>query len=436
MRRAGQLRGPGGGRSQRSVCRQDRSTMNIRLPASLQTVPAAVQGIPQSFQQATPRLRLILGILAILLAAALAWYIVGLLTPAPAPHVPTAPVRVGQAIRKTVIVSERTVGTVVANATVQVTSRVEGQLVSAAFKEGDLVHKGDVLFQLDPRPFQAALEQAIGSMVRDQATLVSDRKDAVRYSTLAKQGASSQQQADQAVAAAKAMAATVVSDKAAVDAARLNLVYTRILSPVDGKTGPILIQPGNLVTADSANPLVVITQIQPVKISFFLPQSDLPQIQTRMAANRMIVTIQVHGPGGKTLSAPVDFVGNAVDNRTGTVELRATFANVDSTLVPGQLADTNVTLNQINNAVVVPHDAVNLGPVNNYVYVVDAKSKAQLKPVTTLYDDGNQTAIKGDVKPGDKVVTEGQLRLVQGTAVSIKKSLPGGAQQQAPAGAQ
>jgi multidrug efflux system membrane fusion protein len=136
------------------------------------------------------------------------------------------------------------------------------------------------------------------------------------------------------------------------------------------------------------------------------------------------------------LSAPVDFVGNAVDNRTGTVELRATFANTDSTLVPGQLADTSVTLNQIDNAVVVPHDAVNLGPVNNYVYVVDAKSKAQLKTVTTLYDDGDQTAIKGDVKPGDKVVTEGQLRLVQGTAVSIKKSLPGGAQQQAPAGAQ
>jgi membrane fusion protein, multidrug efflux system len=410
--------------------------MNIRLPNSLQTVPAAVQGIPQSFQQATPRSRLILGILAILLVAALAWYVIDLLKPAPVHQVPPAPVRVGQAISKTVIVSERTVGTVIANATVQVTARVEGQLVSAAFKEGDIVHKGDVLFQLDPRPFQAALEQAIANQARDQATLVSDQKDAIRYSTLVKQGAASQQQTDQAVAAAKAMAATVVSDKAAVDAARLNLVYTRILSPVDGKTGPILIQPGNLVTADSTNPLVVITQIQPVKVSFFLPQTDLPQIQARMAQNQMAVTIQVHGPGGKTLTAPVDFVGNAVDNRTGTVELRATFANTDNTLVPGQLTDTSVTLNQIDNAVVVPHDAVNAGLSNSYVYVVDAKSKAQLKPVTTLYDDGNQTAVKGDVKPGDKVVIEGQLRLVQGAAVSIKKSLPGGTQQQAPAGAQ
>jgi multidrug efflux system membrane fusion protein len=410
--------------------------MNIRLPYSLQTVPAAVQAIPQSFQQATPRLRLLLGILGILLALGLAWYLSGLLTPTPPPRVPAAPVRVSQAIRKTIIVSERTIGTVIANATVQVTSRVEGQLVSAAFKEGDVVHKGDVLFQLDPRPFQAALEQAAGSQTRDQATLVSDRKDAMRYSTLAKQGAASQQQADQAVAAAKAMAATVVSDKAAVDAARLNLVYSQILSPVDGKTGPILIQPGNLVTADSANSLVVITQIQPVKISFFLPQSDLPQIQARMAQNRMTVTVQVHGPGGKTLTAPVDFVGNAVDSRTGTVELRAAFANTDSTLVPGQLADASVTLNEIDNAVVVPHDAVNLGPTNSYVYVVDASSKAQMKPVTTLYDDGNQAAIKGGVKSGDNVVTEGQLRLVQGTKVSIKKSLPGTPQQQAPAGAQ
>jgi membrane fusion protein, multidrug efflux system len=410
--------------------------MNIRLPHSLQTVPAAVQGIPQSFQQATPRLRLLLGIIGVLLAVGLAWYLVGLLTPPPPPHVSAAPVRVGQAIRKTVVISERTIGTVIANATVQVTSRVEGQLVSASFKEGDIVHKGDVLFQLDPRPFQAALEQAAGSQTRDQATLVSDRKDAVRYSTLAKQGAASQQQADQAVAAAKAMAATVVSDKAAVDAAQLNLIYSRILSPVDGKTGPILIQPGNLVTADGANPLVVVTQIQPVKISFFLPQTDLPQIQARMAQNRMMVTIQVHGPGGKTLTAPVDFVGNTVDNRTGTVELRATFANTDSALVPGQLADASVTLNEIDNAVVVPHDAVNLGPTNSYVYVVNANSKAQLKPITTLYDDGNLAAITGDVRPGDKVVIEGQLRLVQGTVVSIKPSLHAAPQQQAPAGVQ
>jgi multidrug efflux system membrane fusion protein len=415
--------------------------MNIRLPNSLQTFPASVTTWPGALQRSNPRLRLILSLLGVALLVAAIAYTVHLLTPPPpAVHAPATPVHVGVAIRKTVITSEHTIGTVIANATVQVTSRVEGQLNAAFFKEGDIVHKGDVLFQLDPRPFKAALEQADGSLIRDQATLVSDRKDAARYTVLSKQGAASQQQADQAVAAAKAMAATIVSDKAAVDSAQLNLVYSRILSPVDGKTGPILVQPGNLITADSTTPLVTITQIQPVKVSFFLPQTDLPQIQARMAQNKMSVTIQVHGPGGKTLSAPVDFLGNTVDNRTGTIELRATFPNLDSTLVPGQLADVNVTLGEIDNAVVVPHDAVNLGPTNDYLFVIDAQMKAQMRPVQLLYDDGNEAAVKGNVKPGDKVVTDGQLRLVQGTKVSIRKSLAGGAEPeqstQAPAGAQ
>ncbi len=409
--------------------------MNIRLPHALQTFPGTVTALPGTIQRAQPRTRLILGIIGAVLVVALAWYLFSA-PAAPVHAAPPTPVRVGQAMRKTVVLSERTIGTVVANATVQVTARVQGQLDSASFKEGDVVHKGDVLFQLDPRPFKAALEQAVAGLTRDEATLVSDRKDAARYSQLAKQGGASQQQADQAVATAKAIAATVVSDRAAVDAAQLNLVYSRIVSPIDGKTGPILVQPGNMIVADSTSPLVTITQIQPVKISFFLPQTDLPQIQARMAQGKMTVTILVHGAGAKSLTAPVDFVGNAVDNKTGTIEMRATFANTDSALVPGQLADVSVGLSQINDAVVVPHDAVNLGPTSSYVFVVDKTGKAQMKTVTTLYDDGTQATIKGDVKPGDKVVTEGQLRLVQGSKVSIKKSLPHTQQQQSAAGAQ
>jgi membrane fusion protein, multidrug efflux system len=412
--------------------------MNIRLPNSLQTFPASATALQGTFQRANSRTRLILGIIGTVLGVALAWYLIHVLfAPAPPPHVQKTPVRVGTAERKTVTASEHTVGTVIANATVQITARVQGQLMMAYFKEGDTVHKGDVLFQLDPRPFVAALEQAQAAQARDQATLVSDRKDAARYQALLKSGGASQQQADQAVATAKAFAATVNSDRAAVDAARLNLVYSKIQSPIDGKTGAIQVQPGNMITADSTTPLVTITQIQPVKVSFFLPQTDLPQIQARMAQNKMTATIQVHGAGGKTLTAPVDFVGNAVDNRTGTIELRATFANLDNTLVPGQLTDVGVTLSQIDNAIVVPHDAVNQGLSSNFVYVVDAQSKVQLVPVQTLYDDGNEAAIKGAVKPGAKVVTEGQLRLVKGSAVVIAKALPGAQQQQqAAAGAQ
>ena len=403
--------------------------MNLRLPDSLQTVPAAVQSFPETVRQASPRTRLIWGVAGIAAILALAWYASGLFASAPPPKVPAAPVRVSTAMRKNVTVYEHTVGTIVANATVQVTSQVGGQIVSIPFKEGDIVKKGDVLFQLDPRPFQAALEQAQATAKRDEATLVSDRKDAIRYTTLQKLGAASGQQTDQAVAAAGAMAATVVADKAAVDAARLNLTYSTIRAPVDGKTGPILIQLGNIISANNANPLVTITQIHPVKVSFFLPQTDLPQIQARMKQNAMTASIHVQGAGGETLTAPVDFVSNAVSGQTGTIELRATFANLDNVLVPGQLADTSVALNQFTNATVVPHEAVNQGPDGPYVWLVNTQMKAQMADVTVLYDDGTGAAIQGAVKPGDRVITVGSLRVVEGTKVHIVKS-------QAPASAQ
>lgn len=412
--------------------------MNIRIPQTLQTAPAAVAGFPERWQRATPRSRLLWALLAIVAVIVLIWIIVRALTPAPTQKKPPPPVTVGEAFRKTMIVSEQAPGTVVSKATVQITARVEGQLMTAFFKEGDMVKKGQLLFELDPRPFQAAVGQAQGALARDQATLVSDQKDAVRYNTLAASGAASAQQRDQAVAAAKAMAATVISDKAAVSAAQLNLIYSKIYSPVDGKTGPILIQPGNLITADSASPLVIITQLQPIIVSFFLAQTDLPQIQARMAQNRMTATISIHGQGGETLTAPVDFVGNAVSNQTGTIELRATFPNTDLALVPGALVDTNVTLNQIDNAVVVPRDAVNLGPDSSFLWVVTKDSKAQMQKVTVLNDDGTNDAIKGNVKPGDRVITDGAMNVIQGGKVNARKAVAGKTRpsQQAPAGAQ
>ena len=396
--------------------------MNIRLPDSLQTAPRTVGDFSDTVRQASPRTRVIAGMAGIVAVILVVWWVVGLLTPTPEKKVPSAPVRVAQAARQTVIISEHTVGTIVANAMVQVTAQVSGQIMSVKFKEGDIVKKGDVLFQLDPRPFQAALDQAVANMNRDQATLVSNQKDAVRYTTLQKMGAISGQQTDQVVAAAKAMAATVGADKALVDTARLNLQYSTVKSPVDGKTGPILIQIGNLVAANQANPLVTIAQIHPVKISFFLPQTDLPRIQQRMAQNRMNVTLHMQGEGGETLTQPVDFVSNAVSNQTGTIELRATFPNLDNVLVPGQLADTSVSLGQIDNATVIPHDAVNLGPDKSYVWLVDKQSKAQMVDVDVLNDDGTVAAIKGKVKPGDRVIVDGALRVVNGAKVSVKKA--------------
>ncbi|HUB85406.1 MAG TPA: efflux RND transporter periplasmic adaptor subunit [Rhizomicrobium sp.] len=412
--------------------------MNLRLPEPLQTVPAAVQSFPETVRQANTRTRLIWSAAGIAIIVLLAWWVSGLFSAPPPPKVPDAPVRVAQAARQTVIINEHTVGTIIANATVAVTAQVSGQIVAVKFKEGDIVKKGDVLFQLDPRPLQAAYNQAVATTKRDEATLVSDKKDAIRYTTLQKLGAASGQQTDQAVAAAGAMAATVVADKAAADAAKLNLVYSTVRSPVDGKTGPILIQIGNLVAANQTNPLVTIAQIHPVKVSFFLPQTDLPRIQQRMAQHKMQATIHVQGQGGDVLTAPVDFVSNAVSDTTGTIELRATFANLDNVLVPGQLADTTVSLGEIDNATVVPHDAINQGPDGSYVWVVDKNMQAQMRAVTVLNDDGTTAAVQGPVKVGDRVITEGALRVVQGTKVAIKKNLPGNPQSttQAPAGAQ
>ncbi|HEY8950233.1 MAG TPA: efflux RND transporter periplasmic adaptor subunit [Rhizomicrobium sp.] len=387
------------------------------MPDSLEAAPAALKGFPETVRQANPRTRLIFAIAGIVALAAI-WYFVDALN-APAEHVkPPPPVRVGTVTQSNVTAYEQTIGTIVANATVNVTARVDGQLDSAAFTEGQMVKAGDILFRLDPRPFQAALAQAKATMARDQASLASANNDAKRYSILAGMGAASSSQRDQFVAQAKALTATVAADKAMVDTAALNLQWSVITSPVDGKTGPILIQPGNLIKANDTNPLVTITQIHPVKVSFFLPQSDLPQIQQRMAAGDLTADVQAHNAEQTHERAKVDFVGNAVSANTGTIELRATFPNSDDKLVPGQVVDVSVALNQFKNAIVVPHDSVNVGPDGRYVYAIE-KGNAVLVPVAVLFDNGKTAAVQGKLRVGQKVVTDGQLRVIPGKPVTI-----------------
>jgi multidrug efflux system membrane fusion protein len=395
--------------------------MNIRLPNSLQTFPASSSAVLSStFQKTNSRARLILGIAGVLILL-FAAVVVYRITTAPVVKNPPPPVLVGTVQVQNVVAQERTIGTVVANATVQVTAQVGGQLESAAFTEGQIVHQGDILFRLDPRPFVAALEQARATMARDQASLVSAQNDARRYSVLAQSGAASQQQRDQSVAQARALAATVKADKALVDVAALNYQYSVIHSPITGKTGPILIQPGNLVPANGTNPLVVITQVQPVKVSFTLPQADIARIQDRMKAHSLTASVQIHGVTEQTITAPVDFLGNQVAAGTGTVELRATFANDDYRLVPGQLVDIQVALNNFDKVLTIPREAVNQGPDGNYVYALDAKNTARLVPVTVLNDDGVHDAVKGKLNAGQKVVTDGQLRVKPGKPVQIQK---------------
>ncbi|MBV9549529.1 MAG: efflux RND transporter periplasmic adaptor subunit [Alphaproteobacteria bacterium] len=320
-----------------------------------------------------------------------------------------APVRVARVERRDMAVVERTIGTVVANSNVQVTARVQGQLQAAYFKEGQLVKKGQLLFQIDPRPYQAALDSALANQASAETKMN-------RYKNLVGSNAIAQMTYDDAQAA-------YLIAKAAVDTARLNLEYTRITSPVNGKTGAILVQPGNLVTPSAsvgASALVNITEIQPIKVSFALPQADLPRIQARAhMPGGLTAQIKLHDAGGSDMSAPVDFVNNAVAGNSGTIELRASFANQDAALVPGQLVDVVVELANLPNALVVPCDAVNNGPDGQFVYVVTPDMTAQEHAVKLLFDDGAFAAISSDIHEGDRVITQGQLRVLPGGKVSL-----------------
>jgi multidrug efflux system membrane fusion protein len=350
------------------------------------------------------------------------WYGAGLFAPKKKGP-PPPPVKVATARRGDVTVAQNTIGTVVSPAMVQVTAQVTGKLLAANFKEGDIVHKGQLLFQIDPAPYQAVQAQAEGQLARDAATLANDRIDLIRYQQLAQQNAISNQQLVTQQAKLKSDEGVVVTDKAAVDAARINVNYTRIVSPIDGKTGPIFIQPGNILPAVSASvqPLVTITQIQPIKVSFMLPQNGLAQIQNQYNQHRLVAVVPMAGAPGGSEKAPVDFVSNVVNAASGTIELRADFPNTDLRLVPGQTVTVAATLNQISGAVLVPRDAVNLGPESAFVLAVGKDGKAYSHTVKVLNDDGVNDAIQGDVKPGDKVVTDGQLRVTSGQPVRIAK---------------
>jgi len=342
------------------------------------------------------------------------------------------PVRVATATVTDVPVTVRTIGTVLAHSVVTVKSQIDGPLLSAAFKEGQMVKKGDLLFQIDPAPFQAALRQAQAQVEHDKAQLASAQADADRAMMLSQRGIVSDQQRDQLVATAKALTATIASDTAAVERAQLSLDYTTISSPINGKTGPMIVYPGNQVHASDATGLITITEIQPVMISFNLPQGDLPQLQDRMIEGKLVARVAVRSDvasasktadtSGGEIPVKIDFVGNIVDDKTGTIELRATFDNPDLRLVPGELVDVNVRLATLSQTVTVPREGVNIGQNGNYVFVVGDDNKAQMRPVTVLYQDQTIAALgPGGIKPGERVVTDGQLRLTPGVAVTISQ---------------
>ena len=399
--------------------------MNVYQTTPLQTPPSreddlddAPGGRARSFA---------IGGVALVLALGGFWYFSHNTAP-PARRNAAAPVKAAFVEKGNMAVIERTIGTVLANSTVSVNARIQGQMIKAYFKEGQMVKTGDILFQIDPRPYQAALAQALANQAHDQAQATGAEQQTRRYTALSEQNAIAPSVLEAAVGNSRALAASVTADKAAVDMARLNLEFTTIRSPVNGKTGAILIQPGNMVAAStastSATPLVSINEIQPVKISLSLPQSDLPSIQKMQQTKGLTIAIGLHDAGAaQDIKVPVDFIGNAVTNNTGTIELRATYPNADMALVPGQLVDVTVALAEIPGATLVPREAVNTGPDGQFVYrIVDGT--AQQVPVKVQFDDSVNDAVLGNLTKGDQVIIDGQLRVVPGAKVSVTGTKP------------
>ncbi len=331
------------------------------------------------------------------------------------------PVMIATVIQKTVPVELRAIGNVEAYSTISVKSQVEGQLELVHFHEGQDVQKGALLFAIDPRPFEAALKQAEANLARGTAQAKRAQADAERYTKLFEAGIVSKEQYDQFRTGAEALEAEVRADRAAVENARIQLGYCTIRSPLAGRTGSLIIHQGNVVKANDIT-LVVINQIRPIYASFAVPEKYLAGLKSHMASGRLRVKVVIPNDEIHPVEGVLTFVDNAVDATTGTIRLKGTFANKEARLWPGQFVNVSLTLAAQPNAVVVPSQAVQTGQQGQYVFVVKPDLTAEARPVVVNRSLGGETVIDGGLQPGEKVVTDGQLRLVPGAKVEVKNT--------------
>jgi multidrug efflux system membrane fusion protein len=332
----------------------------------------------------------------------------------------TVPVTVASVVQKSMPIEIRVIGAVEAYSVVSVHAQITGQLTAVNFKEGDDVQKDQVLFALDKRPLEAALLQSQANLQRDIAQAANAKSVAQRYDDLAARGIATREQVETNRAASAALDATVEADKAAVENAKIQLQYATIPSPLVGRTGALMVHEGNLVRANDTTPLVVINQVAPIYVSFAIPESRLPELKRFMARGTLPVDAQPPNDNALASHGHITFVDNNVDQTTGTIKIKATFPNDDHRLWPGQFVNVTVALTKDPTAVVVPTAAVQVGQQGQYTYVVKADKTVEYRPVVVERTSGLETVIKSGLKPADVVVTDGHLRLVAGSRVSIK----------------
>ena len=330
------------------------------------------------------------------------------------------PVTVATVKTQDVPVVQRAIGTVLALQSVLVRARVDGTLDRVMFTEGQTVKPGDVLAQLDPRPYQAVLDQAVAKKASDEAILVNARADLVRYVELANSQVASRQKLDQTRAAVAQAEAVTRGDDAQIAAASLNLEFTRITSPLAGRVGLRQIDPGNYVRAADVNStgLVTIAQIQPISLIFTLPQDVLPRVQAAMKRGKLPVTAYSSDDRTKLSDGELLTMDSSIDVTTGTIKLKAVFANVDDNLWPGQFVNVRMQLDVTKDATTLPSVAVQRGQNGLYVFVVNPDSTVQVKPIEVSQDDSSTAVVVSGLAPGDRVVMTGQSRLTNGTRVA------------------
>jgi multidrug efflux system membrane fusion protein len=331
-------------------------------------------------------------------------------------------VRAEPAVERSVPIEVRAVGRIVSNQSVAIRAQVSGVLVAARFSEGQAVKKGDLLLEIDRRPYEAALAEAKARLAQDRARAENARADARRFAELVEKEYVTRQQYDAARANAAALDAAVLADEAAVQQAALNLSYCNIRAPVAGRTGRLLVHQGNLVTASAQDPLLTIEQVKPVFASFSIPERHLEGLR---GWRRAPPPVRIGTPAGRAagsgadVAGTLDFVDNAVDPATGTILLKARIPNEDEALWPGQIVEVHLRIAERANAIVVPASAVAQGQQGDYAYVVGPDRKAQLRSVVVEQAGSAEAVLSEGVAAGELVVTEGQLKLQPGTLVEL-----------------
>jgi len=336
---------------------------------------------------------------------------------------PAVPVLAAKAQAQDVPIILRGLGIVTALNTVAIKSRVEGAITAVNFTEGQYVKKGDLLIQLDPRPFQAALDQAKANLQRDQAVLANAKTDLTRYSDLLKRNFAPEQQVATQQTTVSQNQASIESDQAAVEAAQLNVDYAALRSPIDGVTGLRLVDIGNLIQANGAQTLVTITQIEPITVIFTLPEADIDSVRQAMAQSQLTVQAYAANDQRKIADGTLMLIDNTVDQTTGTVKLKAQFPNTDRALWPGQFVNAHLVLETVKNGVTIPSSAVQTGPNGSFTYVIDDKAQVSMRSIKVRQTEKSTALIASGLAAGDQVVTAGQFRLQPGSKVEVTDQL-------------